>query len=89
MDLPEFYLKQLWQEDLEVIIEKSFSFTVQCCIRGYHIFQSFWEAPIGSVLIAKHEDNPQSLIHEKFTIALLNNDSVTVDHISKFMFKLT
>ena len=89
MDLPEFYVKHLLQEETEVIIEKEFSVTVECCIRGYHIFQSFWEAPVGSVLIAKHEDNPQSLIHEKFTIALVNNDSVTVGHIPNFMSKLT
>ena len=89
MDLPEFYVKHLLQEEIEVIIEKEFSVTVECCIRGYHIFQSFWEAPVGSVLIAKHEDNPQSLIHEKFTIALVNNDSVTVGHIPNFMSKLT
>ena len=89
MDLPEFYVKHLLQEEIEVIIEKEFSVTVECCIRGYHIFQSFWEAPVGSVLIAKHEDNTQSLIHEKFTIALVNNDSVTVGHIPNFMSKLT
>ena len=53
-------------------------------VRGYHIFKSFWEAPVGSVLIAKHEDDPQSLIHDKFT-----NDSVTASHIPKFMSKLT
>ena len=71
------------------VIEKEFSFTSECCIRGYHFFQSFWEAPVGSVLIAKHEDDPQSLIQDKFTIALVNNDSVTVGYIPKFMSKLT
>ena len=71
------------------VIEKEFSFTSECCIRGYHFFQSFWEAPVGSVLIAKHEDDPQSLIHDKFAIALVSNDSLTVSHIPKFMSKLT
>ena len=88
MDLPEFHIKHLLQEEIEVIIEKVFSFTVECCVRGYHIFHSFWEAPVGLVLIAKHEDDPLSLIHVKFTIALVNNDSVTVGHIPKFMSKL-
>ena len=74
---------------VEVIIEKEFSFAVECCVRGYHIFQSFWVAPVGSVLIAKHEDDPQSLIHDKFAIALVSNDSLTVSHIPKFMSKLT
>ena len=71
------------------VIKKKFSFTVECCVRGYHIFQSFWEAPFGSVLIAKFEDDQQSLINDKLAIALVNNDSVTVDNIPKFMSKLT
>ena len=49
----------------------------------------FWEAPVGSVLIAKHEDDSQSLIYDKLAIALVNNDSVTDGHIPKFMSKLT
>ena len=58
-------------------------------VRVYHIFHLFWEAPVGSLLIAKHEDDPQSLIHDKFAIALVNNDLVTVAHIPKFISKLT
>ena len=89
MDLPEFHMKDIVQEEIEVIMEKEFSFTLECCVRGYHIFQSFWESPVGSVLITKHEDDPQSLIHDKFAIALVNNDSATLGHISKSMSKLT
>ena len=36
-----------------------------------------------------HEDDLQSLIHNKFAIALVNNYSVTVGHIPKFISKLT
>ena len=54
-------MKHLLQEEIEVIIEKEFSFSVECCVCGYHIFQSFWEALVGSVLITKHGDDPQSL----------------------------
>ena len=54
------------------VIKKKFSFTVECCVRDYHIFQSFWEAPFGSVLIAKLEDDQQSLINDKLAIALVN-----------------
>ena len=70
------------------VIEKEFSFNVECYVRGYHIFQSFWESPVSSILIAKHEDDPQSLIHRKFAIALVNTDSVTAGHIPKFISKL-
>ena len=55
---------------------------------GYHIFKSFWGAPIGSILAAKDEDDPQSLVHDKYAIALTNSDSFTVGHLSKFMSKL-
>ena len=89
MDLPEFHIKSLLQKEIEVTLKKEFSFTVDCCICGYHIFTSFWEAPVGSVLITKHEVDLQSLIHDKFAIALVDIDLVTVSHIPKFMPKLT
>ena len=43
---------------------------------------------IGSILSAKHEDDPQSLVHDKYAIALINSESVTVGHLPKFMSKL-
>ena len=61
---------------------------MNCCVPGYHIFKSFWDAPIGSILSAKHEDDPQSLVHPKHPIALINIESVTVDHLPKFLSKL-
>ena len=39
------------------------------------------------MLVAQHEDNPQSLIHDKFAVALVNSHSVTVG-LPKFMSKL-
>ena len=82
-------MKHLLQEEIEFILEKEFSFTIACFVRGYHIFKSSWEAPVGSILIAKHEVDPQSLIHNKFAAALVNSDLITVSHIPKFMFKVT
>ena len=32
MNLPEYHMKHLLQEEIEVIIEKEFSFTVECCV---------------------------------------------------------
>ena len=43
---------------------------MNCCLRGY-IFKSFWHALIGSVLSAEHEDDPQSLVHDRYAIALI------------------
>ena len=80
--------KYLLEEEIEIFLEKEFVFAVNCCVRGYHIFKSLWDAPIGSILSAKHEDDPQSLVHDKYTTALINSESVTVGHLPKFMSKL-
>ena len=77
-------MKDLLQEKIEVIFERNVYSTVECCVCGYHFFKSFWETPVGSILIAKHEVDPQSLIHDKFAIALVNGDWVTVGHDPKF-----
>ena len=63
-------------------------FSVDYCVRGYRIFKRLWDAPIGSILSAKHEDDPQSLVPDKYAIALANSDSVTVGDLSKFVSKL-
>ena len=63
-------------------------FTTDCCVCGYHIFKSFWEAPLGSIVITKNEVDPQSLIQDKFTIASVNSDLVNVGHIPKYISKL-
>ena len=89
MNFPEFHIKHLLQEEIEVIMRKNYLLPLNAGVRGYHIFQSFWEAPVGSLLIAKHEDDPQSLIYDNFAIALVNNNSVTVGYMPKFMSKLT
>ena len=61
---------------------------IDCYGCNYHIFKLFWEAPVGSILITKHEVDPQSLIHDKFVITLMNTDLVTVCHIPEFMPRL-
>ena len=87
MALTQWQGKYLLEEEIEIFLEKEFVFVVNCCVRGYHIFKSFWDAPIGSILSAKHEDDPQSLFHEKYAVALINSESVTVGHLPKFMSK--
>ena len=82
-----------WQEkylleEIEIFLEKEFVFAVNCCVCGFHIFKLFRDAPIGSILSAKYEDDPQSLVHDKYVIALINSESVTVGHFPKFMSKL-
>ena len=66
MDLLDFHMKHLLQEEIVIIFEKEFPFS-----------------------IAKHEVDPQSLIHDQLAIAIVNSDLVTVGHISKLMSTLT
>ena len=58
MALTQWQQKYLLEEEIEIFLEKEFVFAVNCCVRDYHIFNSFWDAPIDSVLSAKHEDDP-------------------------------
>ena len=58
---------------------------MNCCVRGYHIFKSLWDVAIGSILSAKHEDDLQSFVHDKYAISLINSESVTLGHLPKFL----
>ena len=71
-------MQYLLEEKREIVLDRECTFEVDCYVRGYQIFKSFWDAPIGSVLAAKHEDDPQSLVHDKFSITLVNSHSVIV-----------
>ena len=71
MDLPEFHMKHLLQEEIEVILEDNFSLPLTTAFVIIFIFKPFWEAPVGSILIAEHDVDPQSLIHNKCAIALI------------------
>ena len=88
MALTQWQEEYLLEEEIEIFQEKEFVFVVSCCVRGYHLFKPFWDALIASILSAKHDDDPQSLVHHKYHIALINNESVTVGHLPKFMSKL-
>ena len=77
------------EEEIEIFLEKEFVFAGNCFVRRYHIFKSFLDAPIGSILSAKHEHDPQSLVHDKYAIALINSETDTVGRLPKFMLKLT
>ena len=72
MALTQWLQKYLLEEEIAIFLEKGFVFAANCCVRGYHIFKSFWNAPIGSILSAKHKDDPQPLVHDKYGIALIN-----------------
>ena len=66
MTLTQCQEKYLLEEEIEIFLEKKIDFVVNCCVCGYHIFKSFCDAPIGSILSAKHEDDPQCLVRVKY-----------------------
>ena len=56
--------------------------------RGYHIYQTPWNAEVGATLITASEARPGALVEDKYTIAVINNRK-TVGHVPKFLTKLT
>ena len=41
MVLTQWQEAYLLEEEIEIFLEKEFSFAVNCCVRGCHIFKSF------------------------------------------------
>ena len=81
-------LSSLLIKDLEipVILEKEF--TVQCCIRGYHTYQSQWNVEVGAELGAAPDTRTTAFVKDKYAIAVKNGEQ-TVGHIPMFLSKLT
>ena len=75
-------------KDLEITVFVEKEFNVRCCIRGYHICQTQWNAEIGARLTNDPETRPGALVEDKYVIAVINNGK-TVGHIPHFLTKLT
>ena len=73
-------------KDIPILVEREF--TVECCVRGHHVYQKEWEAEIGSKLTAQYETRSVALVQDKYAIALKQKD-VIVGHIPKFISKIT
>ena len=73
-------------KDIPILVERKF--TVECFVRGHHVYQKEWKAEIGSKLTAQYETRPGALVQDKYAIALKQKD-VIVGHIPKFLSKIT
>ena len=73
-------------KDIPILVEREF--TVECCVRGHHVYQKEWEAEIGRKLTAQYETRPGALVQDKYAIAL-KQKGVIVGHIPKFLSKIT
>ena len=76
----------LEDDEMPIVIEKEF--TVECCVRGHHVYQVDWDAKIGSELKAIYETRPGALVQDKYAMALRFND-VTVGHVPKILSEIT
>ena len=72
-------------EEIPILIEKEF--TVECCVRGHHIYQFEWDAKIGKELNASQETRPAALVQDKYAMFLKIND-VSFGHVPKFLSKI-
>ena len=55
-------------------------FTVDSCIRGYHIYKTIWPAPIGEVLQCQPESGN---IHDPYCVAVVTAQNITVGHVPR------
>ena len=52
--------------------------TFDSCIRGYHIYEEFWNPATGDTLTAKPEfGNP----HDPYAVAVVTSDDTVVGHL--------
>ena len=72
--------------EIPVILEKEF--TVQCCIRSYHTYQSQWNAEVAAELGAVPNTRTTALVKDKYAIAVKNGEQM-VGRIPMFLSKLT
>ena len=81
-------LSSLLINNLEIPVILENEFTVQCCIRGYHTYQSQWNAAVGAELGAVPDTRTTALVKDKYAIAVKNGEQ-TVGHIPMFLSNLT
>ena len=81
-------LSSLLIKDLEIPVIFKKEFTVQCCIRVYHTYQSQWNAEVGAELGAVPDTRTTALVKDKYAIAVKNVEQ-TIGHIPMFLSKLT
>ena len=52
------------------------SYTVDSCIRGYHVYKDIWTAPLGEILTCQNEfENPT----DPYAVAMMTASNITVD----------
>ena len=61
------------------------SVSVECCIRGYHVYQRMWNPELGEVAVAVRESGNH---HDRYAVAILETDTLcTVGHVPREISK--
>ena len=63
-------------EETSLFIMKSFE--MQSCVHEFHFFQNSWQPKLGEILNASNEDEPSSLVHDRYAIACKDKNGKTV-----------
>ncbi len=58
----------------------SANFTIDSCIRGYHIYKAVWNASIGEILIFQTEFGN---LHDPYAVAVLTANDTIVGHVPR------
>ena len=72
-------------EETPLVITKTFE--IQSYVRGFHFFQDFYRPKLGEIMNASNEDEPSSLVHDRYAIACKDKIGKTVGHIPKYVSK--
>ena len=57
-----------------------YEYTIDCVIRGYHVYKATWVPSIGNILQCEHE---RGNVEDMFAVAVKRFDSETVGHIPR------
>ncbi len=58
----------------------SFSYTMDSCIRGYHVYKDVWTAPLGEVLTCQNEFGN---VVDPYDVAIITSYNTTVGHVPR------
>ena len=53
-------------------------YEVDSCIRGYHVYQAFWEANIGDIFRCKRESHNA---RDRYVVAVVDDIDKTIGHV--------
>ena len=56
-------------------------YEVGSCIRGYHVYQAFWESNIGDTFVTFHCKQESHKTRNRYTVAVKKDDEARIGHV--------